>query len=94
MTTVTLINATSEQLEGFGSEPVISRTLAGSKYIESLVKLLHYVIINSIGPIIEPPVEPRYNIIVNVDEYKNGVTEIDLPIIGTGNGPFRLVDSK
>ena len=93
MTAVTLINATSEQLEGFGSELVISRTLAGSKYIKTIVKLLHYIVVISIGPIIEPPVQPRYNIIVNVDEYKNGVTEIDLPIIGTGNGPFRLVDS-
>ena len=32
--------------------------------------------------------------VVNADKYKEGVTEMDLPIISTENGPFRLVDDR
>ena len=55
--------------------------------------LVAFIIIISIGPIIEPPVKPRDNTIVNADKYTNTATEIDLPIIGIGNGPFRLINS-
>ena len=62
--------------------------------IGTLVKLLDYIIIISIGPVIESVVIPTDYTVVNADNYKEGVTEIDLPIISTENGPFRLVGDR
>ena len=58
--------------------------------------MLHYLYdIIPIGPIIEEPVVKSmyYVLVINTDNY--GVTEIIcLPIIGTENGPFRLVGDR
>ena len=55
---------------------------------------MHYTIhIFFIEPVIkEPGPTEKYITIINGGSNKNDMTEIDLPVVGTENGPFGLVN--